>query len=86
MFDYEWLEEVLDKLADIYVQFDLAEHYHVAGAVQNFNERLAIDPLSLGESRDAGYRVAFIHNLVVTFHVNESIRRVRVTGVARFGR
>lgn len=86
MFDYRWLETVLDKLAAVYVSLDVPQQNRMAAGVERFNERLAADPLDLGESRGGGYRVAFTPLLMVTFHVNEAARRVRVTDVTRFGR
>ena len=86
MFDYRWLETVLDKLAAVYVSLDVPQQNRVAAGVERFNARLAADPLDLGESRGGGYRVAFIPLLMVTFHVHEAARRVRVTDVTRCGR
>ena len=58
----------------------------MAGGVESFNARLASGPLSIGESRGEGYRVAFLPLLMVYFHVDELNRQVRVTDVIRYGR
>lgn len=86
MFEYHWLEAVLDKLAAIYVAASPADRDRMAAGVERFNERLAADPLDVGESRVAGFRVAFPPLLKVSFHVDEAARRVRVTDVVRYGR
>ncbi|QDU19252.1 hypothetical protein [Urbifossiella limnaea] len=86
MFEYEWLEPILDKLTRIYVSLDVPSRDRMAGAVEGFNARLASEPLDVGESRVGGYRVAFVSVLMITFHVNLTTRRVRVTDVIRFGR
>ena len=86
MFEYRWLESTLDKLANIYVAANAAERERMAAGVEAFNAQLAVDPLDVGESRVGGYRVAFPPLLKVSFHVDESNRRVRVTDVIRYGR
>lgn len=86
MFQYLWLESALDKLADIYVTLDPDERERVAAGIERFNERLASEPLDVGESRVGGFRVAFPPLLKVSFHVDAASRRVRVTDVTRYGR
>lgn len=86
MFEYHWLEAVLDKLAAIYVTAPPAERDRMAAGVELFNARLSLDPLGVGESRVGGFRVAFPPLLRVYFHVDEAARRVRVTDVVRYGR
>jgi hypothetical protein len=81
-----WLNSVLDKLAGFYVVADVSDRDRKADGVERFNARLVIEPLEVGESRDGGYRVAFIPLLMVLFHVNEASRMVRVTDVVRYGR
>ena len=85
MFAYLWLESTLDKLAAIYVTLSLPEQERMAVGIERFNERLANDPLDVGESRVGGYRVAFPPLLKVSFHVDVAARRVRVTDVVRYG-
>ena len=86
MYEYRWLEPVLDKLTAIYVAADVPDRDKMAAGVEGFNTRLATDPLDVGESRTGGYRVAFPPLLSVSFHVDEAIRLVRVTDVMRYGR
>lgn len=59
MFEYLWLETTLDKLADIYITLDVPQRERLATGIEWFNERLAEDPLDVGESRVGGFRVAF---------------------------
>jgi len=86
MFAYLWLESVLDKLADIYVAADPVDRDRMAAGVEAFNASLAADPLSVGESRQGMYRVAFPPLLNVYFRVDVANRQVHVTDVARYGR
>ena len=86
MYTVIWKSFLLDRLADFYVTTSAPERERMAGGVELLNLRLATDPLDVGESRDVGYRVVFTPLLMVTFHVNEAARRVRVTDVTRFGR
>jgi plasmid stabilization system protein ParE len=86
MFEYRWLDSTLDKLAAIYVAADVPDRDRMAVGVEQFNARLASDPLGIGESRPGGYRVAFPPLLRVYYHVDEATRRVRVVDVIRYGR
>ncbi|HET6573903.1 MAG TPA: hypothetical protein VFG68_09895 [Fimbriiglobus sp.] len=86
MFEYRWLETTLDELANLYVAADRPEWERMAAGVERLNARLAADPLDVGESRGGGYRVAFLPLLMVSFHVDEVNRIVRVTAVSRYGR
>ena len=86
MFEYRWLRSVLDKLADIYVSTDVPDRDRIVAGVEMFNLKLATDPLSIGESRGDGYRVAFLPLLLVYFHVDEANLRVQITDVSRYGR
>lgn len=86
MFAYHWLESTLDKLADIFIGLAPADRDRMADGVEAFNTSLANDPLSVGESRHGGYRVAFPPLLSVYFRVDVAKRQVLVTDVARFGR
>ncbi|MBA4191694.1 MAG: hypothetical protein C0467_27255 [Planctomycetaceae bacterium] len=86
MFKYLWLEATLDKLADIYITLDVSQRDRVAAGIELFNQQLATDPLEVGESRVGGFRVAFPPLLKVSFHVDVTNRRVRVTDVTQYGR
>ena len=85
MFESFWLESALDRLAIIYVAADTPDRARLAEGVERLNNRLASDPLDVGESRAGGFRVAFTPLLMVYFHVDEMKRRVRVTDVIPYG-
>jgi hypothetical protein len=86
MYDYQWTEEALDKLADLYIEVDVPDRERMAAGVQAFNARLAADPLAVGESQGGGYRIGFSPLLRVFFKVDMSARKVWVVDVKRFGR
>lgn len=65
MYHYEWVKSVLDDLAQIYTAASVPERERMAAAVEAFNRRIATDPLSVGESRTRGHRVASIALLTV---------------------
>ncbi len=85
MFEYAWLEPVLDELATLYVAADRRERDEMAAGVAAFNAQLASDPMGVGESRSGGRRVAFPPLLCVFFRVDYADRRVWVTHVSRYG-
>ena len=86
MFQYRWRAATLDKLAAVYITLSLPDQDRLAAGVEPFNAQLAADPLQVGESRVAGYRVAFPPLLQVLFYVDEAARQVEVTNVRRYGR
>jgi hypothetical protein len=86
MFEYRWLESVLDKVAEIYVALEGPDRDRMASGIEAFDARLAADPFDVGESRAGGFRVAFPPLLEVVFHIDEATRQVRVTDVARYGK
>jgi hypothetical protein len=86
MYSYFWIESALEDLATIYVNLSLEEQDRVSGGVDFFNRSLVADPHDLGESREHGYRVAFIPLLIVTFHIDKRTEVVQVLRVRRYGR
>ena len=86
MYHYAWLEPVLDDLAAIYVAAARKKRDDLAAGVSKFNTQLADDPLSVGESRFDGRRVAFPPLLRIFFKVDVAARRVWVTSVIRYGK
>ncbi len=86
MYQYSWLEPVLDDLAAIYVAAEKSERELLAAGVAAFNAQLAADPLTVGESRFGGRRVAFPPLLRIFFKVDAAARRVWVTSVIRYGK
>lgn len=86
MFALIWTERALDQLADVYVAVAQDERDRIAAAVDSFNQRLQSDPLSEGESRSNGFRIAFLPLIAVMFRVSEADGVAHVTRVRRFGR
>ncbi len=85
IFEYQWSDEALEQLADIYVAADEVKRDVMARAVERFNSQLARDPHSLGESREGMGRIAFPASLQVYFYVFDARGWVYVTKVSRFG-
>lgn len=81
-----WHADILDALAEFYVQADTADQDRMAGGVEALNRQLADDPHSVGESREGEIRIAFLPLLIIRFRVDDYQRTVRVVGVGRFGR
>ncbi len=80
-----WVAALLDRLAEFYLAADPTNRDRMAVGVERFNERLAADPLAVGESRMGGYRVAFPPMLCVYFRVDPAGRAVWITRVTRYG-
>lgn len=78
----DWENDVLDRLADLYVgEPDPAAREAMARCVEAINRRLASDPWTPGESRGPNRRVWFHPPLVVTYDLTPG--RVRVIHVNR---
>ncbi len=67
MYDVLWPDYAIDRLAEIYVELDLQSQDRVAGAVKMLNQRLAINPLLVGEERDGDRRIVFVDLLAIRF-------------------
>ena len=80
-----WVAGLLDRLAELYISAEPADRDRMAVGVEHFNNRLAADPLSVGESRQGNHRVAFPPLLHVYFRVDQSSRVVWITRVNRYG-
>ena len=78
MWALTWHEVALDRMAERYVDLDPADRDQLARDVAALNARLRSDPQGVGESRDGGNRVTFVHKLVIDFHVDKTARRVTV--------
>lgn len=80
-----WVAGLLDRLAEFSIAADPADRDRLAVGVERFNDRLAADPLSVGESRRGSHRVAFPPLLHVYFRVDQTGRVVWITRVNRYG-
>jgi hypothetical protein len=74
-----WKPEAERRLANIWL--DSAKRQAVTDAARMIDQRLAHDPRSQGESRDAGRRVLYVPPLAVIFKVNSKSKKVRVLTV-----
>src|SRR5437016_1781735 len=59
MFQVEWLQTVLDALADLWTQADSSQRQAITAASHAIDQRLSKDPHNEGESRSGGFRIMF---------------------------
>jgi hypothetical protein len=78
MFTVIWRTRALDELADILVQSDLNTQDLIERQVTALNNRLATDPLDVGESRGGNRRIAIADPICVLFEVSAANGIVRV--------
>jgi hypothetical protein len=69
MFVVIWRSRALDELADIVVRSDLTTQDVIAHQVAALNQRLADDPLDVGESRGGNLRIAIADPICILFEV-----------------
>jgi hypothetical protein len=85
MFAVIWTKRALGLLAEFYVEATPEDRVRMAAGVESPNQKMATDPLEVGESRSKGFRVAFLPLVIVGFQVDMSARTVRVQSIKRFG-
>jgi hypothetical protein len=78
MFAVIWRTRALDELADIVVQSDLTTQDLIARQVAALNQRLATDPLDVGESRGGNLRIGIADPVCILFEVAAANGIVRV--------
>jgi hypothetical protein len=78
MFAVVWRTRALDELADIVVQSDLPTQDVIARQVTALNNRLAVDPLDVGESRGGNRRIGIADPICILFEVSAADGIVRV--------
>jgi hypothetical protein len=82
----EWTDAALDRLADLFVAADPAVREAIEQSVIGINNKLAVDPWDLGESRATVYRRAWsTQPLFVIFHIIPAESLVVVQTVNLFG-
>lgn len=86
MWALSWSKVMLDRMAVAYVAADPDLRERMARAVEALNARLRDDPLSVGESRDRGFRIAFPTGLAVRFRVDVAARKVVISDVRPYGK
>jgi hypothetical protein len=79
MWSVIWRDTALDELADAMVGADLPTQDLITQRVEALNRRLALDPLSEGESRTGRVRIAFDDPVGILFTVSETDQVVWVT-------
>lgn len=80
MYPVVWSEIALDELADAVVRSDLPTQDMIEQGVLRLNARLARDPFTAGESRPAGYRIAYELPAGIMFRFDGRTATVQVTG------
>jgi hypothetical protein len=84
-FTVVWLPPALDELAAIWLS--AADRASVTASSRRIDERLGVNPLAEGESRDnEAERIIFDPPLQVLARVSQDDRMVWVTAVATFSR
>ncbi len=83
-FTVAWMPLALDELAAIWTA--AADQNAVTGASHRIDQRLAIDPLNEGESRDGTERIAFEPPLRILIRVYAAERTVEVFSVGSYSR
>jgi hypothetical protein len=78
MFAVIWRSRALDELADIVVRSDLATQDLIARQVAALNQRLADDPLDVGESRGGNLWIGIADPICILFEVSAAGGIVRV--------
>jgi hypothetical protein len=79
MHDVSWTTVALQQLAAIWVASSIRASVNIA--VDEIDNQLSQDPLSVGESREDDYRILFEWPLVVTYWVDSSKTNVYVASV-----
>lgn len=83
-FKVEWLEEVEDQLADLWVT--AVDKSAGSEASRRADQLLALDPANQGEQRDGEDRLVFIPPLALFFRADTQAFKVWVISVGWSGR
>jgi len=78
-FDVEWIREATLELGKIWM--NSPDREMVGRAAVELERSMIEDAAGLGESREPGMRIAFQGPLIVTFWVNEQVKRALVLHV-----
>jgi hypothetical protein len=81
MFEVEWIESAVSRLANAWMQADAVRRQAITSASHHIDETLATDPIDAGESRDADRRIYITDPLAVIFEINEDRKVVTVLDV-----
>ena len=81
MFDVDWIETALSRLANAWLRADSTTRAAITAASHEIDDLLKIDPAHAGESRDADKRILIAEPLAVTYVVDEDQEIVTVLDV-----
>jgi len=81
MYTVVWVESAVLKLADAWTQADSADRTANTAAAHRVDEKLRLDPVEAGESRDDKRRIYVDLPLVVVYELTEDDRLVTVLDV-----
>jgi plasmid stabilization system protein ParE len=86
MFQVEWTQSALSKLAAIWNQADSEQRQAITVASHLLEQRLQTNPHGEGESRSQGRRITFIPPLAAIFRIKADGHTVTVLHVQIYGR
>ena len=86
MFRLDWIESAVNELADYWLNADQLTRDAITRATNQIDQHLRNDPLTHGESREAGRRIHFVDPLAVTFEVNTDVQVVTVLHIRVYRR
>lgn len=81
MFDVEWVESAVFRLADAWTEADSLRRNEITKASHLIEKTLQIAPQDAGESRAQGWRILIELPLAVTYEVDLTSRKVLIVDV-----
>lgn len=81
MFRVRWTRPALNELASLWIAADSGERKSITRATRSVDQRLAVQPLTEGESRPNGRRIRFEAPLGIIFRVSSNDLVVRILEV-----
>ncbi len=87
MFRVEWVHSARAALsAQLWIDSTSDERKSITETINMVDQHLAIDPIEVGESREADRRILLMPPLVIKFKVEQRLRSVTIVDVWKFGR
>ena len=81
MFDVDWMESAVIRVASAWMGADSATRAAITSASHEIDHILAVDPIHAGESRDANRRILIADPLAAVYEIDEERRTVSVVDV-----
>ncbi len=81
MFQVEWVQSALDKLATIWTEAGSVSREAITSVVGQIDKYLRFEPQAQGESREQNRRTLFVAPLGIDFQVEADDRKVIVLRV-----